>query len=291
MQNLNDLRTFVLVVEHKSFTKAGEKLGVSASAVSHCLSNLENRLNIRLLNRTTRSISPTPEGLMLLNDISPYLQAIDLSIKKLSENQDNITGTVRINASQVAIEMAILPKLAPIFEKFPHIHIELHSENRFVDIVGEGFDMGVRLGDDLAKDMVAVKISPPLTTALVATPTYLQNKDIPKQIKDLDNHRLLGLRLGADREPIAWDFGVRGKAVSYVPKAQLILNSNPMPAVKHHLGIGFMPYFMVEDDLKSGKLIEILGEFKMIYEPFYAYYPSRKHHSKAFEVVLNALRE
>ena len=161
MQNLNDLRAFVLVAKYKSFTKAGEKLGVSASAVSHCLSNLENRLNIRLLNRTTRSISPTPEGLMLLNDISPYLQAIDLSIKKLSENQDNITGTVRINASQVAIEMAILPKLAPIFEKFPHIHIELHSENRFVDIVGEGFDMGVRLGDNLAKDMVAVKISPP----------------------------------------------------------------------------------------------------------------------------------
>ncbi|ATD65978.1 LysR family transcriptional regulator [Neisseria weixii] len=291
MQNLNDLRAFVLVAQHKSFTKAGEKLGVSASAVSHCLSNLENRLNIRLLNRTTRSISPTPEGLMLLNDISPYLQAIDLSIKKISENQDNITGTVRINASQVAIEMAILPKLAPIFEQFPHINIELFSENRFVDIVGEGFDMGVRLGDDLAKDMVAVKISPPLTTVLVATPSYLQNKEIPKQIKKLDNHRLLGLRLETDREPIAWDFWVAGKLVSYVPKGQLILNSNPLPAVKNHLGIGFMPYFMVENELTSGELVEILGEFKMTYEPFYAYYPSRKHHSRAFEVVLQALRE
>lgn len=195
MQNLNDLRTFVLVVEHKSFTKAGEKLGISASAVSHCVSNLENRLNIRLLNRTTRSVSPTPEGLSLLNDISPYLQAIDLSVQKLEENQDTPMGTVRINASQVAIEMAVLPKLAPILSRFPHIQIELHSENRFVDIVGEGFDMGVRIGDDVAKDMVAVKVSPPLTTAIVASPRYLADKPIPRHIKDLDNHRLIALRL------------------------------------------------------------------------------------------------
>lgn len=291
MQNLNDLRAFVLVAKYKSFTKAGEKLGVSASAVSHCLSNLENRLNIRLLNRTTRSISPTPEGLQLLNEIKPYFQAIDFSIQKLAENQNNISGTVRINAPQVAIEMAILPKLAPIFEKFPHIHIELHSENRFIDIVSEGFDMGVRLGDDVAKDMVAVKISQPLTTTLVATLSYLQNKAIPKQIQNLDNHRLIGLRTATDREPISWDFWQNGKMISYQPKSQLILNTNPLSAVKNHLGIGFMPYFMVENELKSGELIEILGEFKITYEPFYAYYPSRKHHSKAFEVVVNALRE
>lgn len=291
MQNLNDLRTFVLVVKQKSFTKAGEKLGISASAVSHCVSNLEDRLNIRLLNRTTRSVSPTPEGLTLLNDIRPYLQAIDVSVQKLCENQATPQGTVRINAPQVAIEMAILPKLAPIFEKFPHINIELFSENRFVDIVEQGFDMGVRLGDAVAKDMVAVKIAPPLTTALVATPAYLQGKAMPETISDLDSHRLIGFRLGTDREPIAWDFCVRGKAVSYQPKGRLIMNSNPLCAVKNHLGIGFMPYFMVENDLKSGELIEILGEYRMTYEPFYAYYPSRKHHSKAFEVVLNALRE
>lgn len=290
MQNLNDLRTFVLVVEHKSFTKAGEKLGVSASAVSHCLNNLENRLNIRLLNRTTRSISPTPEGLTLLNDIKPYFDAIDLSLQKLSENQGSVTGTVRINASQVAIEMAVLPKLAPVFEKFPNIHIELHSENRFVDIVKEGFDMGIRLGDDVAKDMVAVKIAPPLTTTLVATPAYLHGRESPKKIQDLDNHRLIALRLAADREPIAWDFRVKGKTVSYRPKGRLVLNSNPLSAVKNHLGIAFMPYFMAEDGLKTGELVEVLGGFRMTYEPFYAYYPSRKHHSKAFETVLSALR-
>ncbi|WP_235068783.1 LysR family transcriptional regulator [Mannheimia sp. USDA-ARS-USMARC-1261] len=291
MQNLNDLRTFVLVVEQKSFTKAGEKLGISASAVSHCVSNLEDRLNIRLLNRTTRSVSPTPDGLTLLNDISPYLQAIDLSVQKLTENQDTPKGTVRINASQIAIEMVVLPKIAPILSQYPQIQLELHSENRFVDIVGEGFDMGVRLGDDVAKDMVAVKISQPLTATLVATPNYLQNKEIPKQINELDHHRLIGLRLGADRNPIAWDFCVQGKTVSYQPEGQLILNTDPMPAIKNHLGIGFMPYFMVEKELKSGELIEILGELRITYEPFYAYYPSRKHHSKAFEVVLNALRE
>lgn len=290
MQNLNDLRTFVLVVEHKSFTKAGERLGISASAVSHCVSNLEDRLNIRLLNRTTRSVSPTPEGLTLLNDIRPYLQAIDVSVQKLSESLHTVSGTVRINASQVAIEMAILPKLAPIFDEFPHIHIELHSENRFVDIVEQGFDMGVRLGDDVAKDMVAVKISEPLTTVLVATPHYLQGKEIPKHIKDLDNHRLIGLRLAPDKGQVAWDFWVKGKLLSYTPKGQLLLNISPLCAVKNHLGIGFMPHFMAENELKSGELIEILGDFKMTYEPFYAYYPSRKHHSKAFEVVLKALR-
>ncbi|MDO4905055.1 MAG: LysR family transcriptional regulator, partial [Lautropia sp.] len=291
MQNLNDLRTFVLVVEEKSFTKAGEKLGVSASAVSHCLSNLENRLNIRLLNRTTRSISPTPEGLTLLNDIKPYFDAIDLSIRKLSENQGTVTGTVRINASQVAIERAVLPKLAHLFERFPNIRIELHSENRFVDIVKEGFDMGVRLGDDVAKDMIAVKIAPPLTTTLVATPSYLHGRTPPKKIQDLDDHSLIGLRLASDREPIAWDFRIKGKTVSYRPKGRLVLNSNPLYAVKNHLGIAFMPYFMVEDELKEGKLVEILGGFRMTYEPLYAYYPSRKHHSKAFEAVLEALRK
>lgn len=258
--------------------------------MSHCVSNLENSLNIRLLNRTTRSVSPTPEGLTLLNDIAPYLNAIDTSVQKLSENQDTPQGTVRINVSQVAIEMAVLPKLAPVLKKFPHIQIELFSENRFVDIVADGFDMGIRLGDDVAKDMMAVQISSSLTTALVATPSYLQDKPVPRHIKDLDHHRLIALRLGAEREPIAWNFWVQGKHTAYQPKGQVILNTSPLPAVKQHLGIGFMPHFMVANDLKSGELIEVLPDFKMTYEPFYAYYPSRKHHSKAFEVVLGALR-
>lgn len=291
MPHFDDLHLFITIVETGSFTKAGERLGISKSALSQSISNLEKRLNIRLLNRTTRSVSPTPEGLMLYNDIAGPYSAIDSSLTKIAENQENIIGTVRINASQLAIETAIFPKLTALLADFPLISLELHSDNRFVDIVEQGFDMGVRLGDDVADDMVAVKISPPLRTALVATPRYLSGKNIPESIKDLEAHRLIGTRIESSRPPIFWDFKVGEETVSYQPEAQILSNMNPLQAVKNHLGIGFVGLSQVQKELQSGELVEVLANFRMTYEPFFAYYPSRKYHSRAFETVLNALKE
>lgn len=185
----------------------------------------------------------------------------------------------------------ILPKLTPLLATYPQIRVELHSENRFVDIVAQGFDVGVRLGNDMANDMVAVKISTPFTTTLVATPNYLNGKTIPKTINNLDNHALIGTRLDLHRPPMLWDFWVNGQLVSYQPKTQVLMNSNPLQAVKNHLGIGFVGLSQVENELKTGELVEILADFRMTYEPFFAYYPSRKHHSRVFELVLSILRE
>ncbi|WP_416190274.1 LysR family transcriptional regulator [Neisseria sp. CCUG17229] len=290
MTRFDDLHLFITIVQAGSFTKAGEQLGVSKSALSQSIANLENRLNIRLLNRTTRSVSPTPEGLTLYNDIAAHFSAIGEGLAKLTENQENIAGTVRINASEMAIETVILPKLAALLTVHPLISLELHGDNNFVDIVSAGFDMGVRLGGAVADGMVAVKISPPLTMAIVATPQYLHGKNLPKTIAELDNHRLINVRFAPDRPPIAWDFLVNGEQVEYTPKAQIIANTNPLQAARNHLGIAFVGLKQVEQDLQSGKLVELLGGYRMTYEPFYAYYPSRKHHSRAFELVLEALR-
>ncbi|UXZ05376.1 LysR family transcriptional regulator [Moraxella nasicaprae] len=291
MPYFDDLYLFLTIVQTGSFTKAGEKLGVSKSALSQSISHLENRLNIRLLNRTTRSVSPTPEGLSLYNDLAPHYFAIGEGLAKLTEHQAHITGTVRINASHLAIQTVILPKLAPILSQNPHIFVQLYSDNRFVDIVAEGFDMGVRLGGTVASGMIAVKISQMVQITLVATPNYLKNKDIPKSIDDLDHHHLINLQLDKNKPPMDWEFWVNGKVVSYTPKSQILMNGNGLNAILQDLGIGLVGLSQVERFIKTGELVEILPEFRMTYEPFYAYYPSRKHHSKAFEVVLNALRE
>ena len=263
MTHFNDLYLFISVVDAGSFTKAGEKLGISKSALSQSISNLENRLNIRLLNRTTRSISPTPEGLALYHDIAEHYRQIRVGLDKLIDNGQTASGLVRINASALAIETVILPKLAPLLRAEPLIAVELHSDNRLVDMVHQGFDMGVRLGDAVAHDMVAVQISPPVQTTLVATPTYLNGKHLPKTINDLDAHRLISVRFAPDKTPIDWDFWVDGRPVAYTPKAQVLMNSNVLTAVYNHLGIGLVGALQVEDALKSGELIEILGELKM----------------------------
>lgn len=291
MPHFDDLYLFLTIVQTGSFTKAGEKLGVSKSALSQSISHLENRLNIRLLNRTTRSVSPTPEGLSLYNDLAPHYFAIGEGLAKLTEHQADITGTVRINASELAIQTVILPKLAPILSQNPHIFVQLYSDNRFVDIVEQGFDMGVRLGGMVASGMIAVKISQMVQITLVATPNYLKNNDIPKSIDDLDHHHLINLQLDKDKPPIDWEFWVNDKVVSYTPKSQILMNGNGLNAILQDLGIGLVGLSQVERFIKTGELVEILPEFRMTYEPFYAYYPSRKHHSKAFEMVLDALRE
>lgn len=290
MSHFDDLYLLVCVVQAGSFTKAGQQLGVSKSALSQSISQLENRLNIRLLNRTTRSISPTPEGLQLLNEITPHFAAINGQLTQLAQNQTSATGIVRINASQLAIEMAILPKLAPLFAEYPHIQVELHSENRFVDIVKEGFDMGVRLGDAVSSDMVAVKISEPVRIAVIASPEYLHGKPPIHSIADLDQHRLIGNRFDINRPPVAWDFCQNGKLIEYQPKPQLLSNTDPKQAALNHLGLAFVARSQVERELAQGILVEVLSDFAHQYEPFYAYYPSRKHHSRAFELVLGMLR-
>lgn len=290
MSHFDDLYAFIQVVQAGSFTKACEQLGISKSTLSYSINNLEKRLNIRLLNRTTRNISPTPEGLALYQDIAPHFLAIGTGIEKLHHHQETATGLVRINAGSLPMTMVVYPKLAPLLAEYPQITVELHSDSQFIDIVKENFDIGVRLGDMIANDMVAVKISSPLKMALVATPQYLSGKTIPKTLNDLNAHRLIGMRFALDKAPIAWEFLIDGKIVQYQGKWQTCVNSHAEQAVLHHLGIGWLAYHQMADYIQTGELVELLSDFAMIYPPFYAYFPNRKHHSRAFELVLSALK-
>ncbi|MCX8642402.1 MULTISPECIES: LysR family transcriptional regulator [unclassified Gilliamella] len=292
MYNFNELHYFVVVAQASSFVKAGKALGISSSALSHSMSNLETKLNLRLFNRTTRSMSLTEAGEQLYKQIAPLFQSLNQQVSALSDFLSTPSGTIRINAPHLAVESIIYPKLRQFLPRYPQIKIEIEADNNWVDIVKQGFDMGCRLGNDIANDMIAVKISAPLTMAVVASPDYLKNRPLPKQIKDLDKHQLIGKKISAQHATeLAWEFNDNGNIIKYQPSSQLSSNSNLRKQVAlDGLGITWIGRPTVEDDLAKGNLIELLEDFAITYEPFYIYYPSRKGHSQVFKLVLDALK-
>lgn len=292
MHNFNELNYFITIAQTASFVQAGKLLGVSSSALSHSMRNLESRLNLRLFNRTTRSISLTEAGEQLYKQIAPLFNSINQEVSALGDFLNTPSGTIRINAPSLAIEHIIYPKLRDFLRIYPQIRIEIQSDNSFADIVKHGFDMGCRLGDDVAKEMIAVKISRPLKMALVASPIYLKNKTLPTQIKDLDQHCLLGMRISAQHgTELPWEFIDSGKIVKYLPHSQFSTNSHlRRQAAIDGLGITWLGRVDVEHELVNGILTELLPEFAITFDPFYLYYPSRKGHSNVFKLVVDTLR-
>ena len=291
MENFNALYLFLRVAQAGSFTAAAQQLGVSKSSLSQHIAHLEKRLGVRLLNRTTRSIAPTAAGERVLEHIAPHFAAIRSEIEELSDFRDTPAGIVRINASQLAAQWVIQPALRDFLPRYPHIHIDLQMDNRFADIVAQGFDMGVRLGDAVGKEMIAVQISAPVQMALVASPAYLQGKAHPKNIEDLQNHTLIATRFAADRGAVvAWELLHQGKIEEYVPQAQCIVSQNVDHSALLGLGITWLPRMAVEKALESGALQEILPETAVTYDPLYLYYPSRRGNSVVFKLVVEALR-
>lgn len=292
MYNFNELNYFITIAQTGNFVKAGKQLGISSSAVSHSMRKLESRLNLRLFNRSTRNVSLTEAGKQLYQQISPLFNSINQEVNALNSYLDTPTGTIRINAPDFAIEHIIYPKLRDFLPKYPQIKIEIQADNSWADIVKQGFDMGCRLGNDLAKEMIAVKISAPLKMALVASPSYLVGKDQPKQITDLDNHRLVGMQISAQHgTELTWEFIENGKIVKYQPHSQFKINSSVRKqAVLDGLGISWLGRPDVENELASGQLVELLTEFAISYDSFYIYYPSRQGHSNVFKLVVDALK-
>lgn len=292
MHNFNELNYFIIIAEAKSFVKAAKSLGVSSSALSHSMRNLETRLNLRLFNRTTRSMSLTEAGEQLYKQLAPLYQSINDEVSALGQFLNTPSGTIRINAASLAVESIIYPKLIPLLKNYPQVKIEIVCDNNWVDIVKQGFDMGCRIGNDLPKEMIAVKISKPLTMALVASPNYLKNRMIPKCIKDLDQHQLIGFRISAQHATeLTWEFTDQGHIIKYQPSSQFAINNHlRKQAALDGLGITWMGRPNVEKQLAEGSLIELLTEFAITYEPFYIYYPSRKGHSNVFKLVLDALK-
>ncbi|PIT22989.1 LysR family transcriptional regulator [Snodgrassella communis] len=292
MYNLNELSYFITVAQTSSFVKAGQLLGISSSALSHSMRKLETRLNLRLFNRNTRSVSLTEAGEQLYQKISPLFESINQEVNALSNFISTPSGTIRINAPSIAIEHIIYPKIRDFLPRYPLIRVEIQADNSWADIVKQGFDMGCRLGGDIANEMIAVKISPPLKMALVASPEYLIGKVIPKQIKELDEHRLIGMRISAQHGmELPWEFTQAGKTIKYHPHSQFMINNHlRKQAALDGLGIIWTAQADVEKELASGELVELLTEFAITYDSFYLYYPSRKGHSNVFKLIIDTLR-
>ncbi len=290
--NLSDIAAFVVVARERSFTRAAAQLGVSQSALSHALRGLEERLGVRLLTRTTRSVTPTEAGERLLRTVGPRLEEIEAEIAQLSQMRDKPAGTVRINTSEYAAETILWPALARLLPEYPEIKVELFIESGLVDIVAERFDAGVRLGEQVAKDMIAARIGPDLRMTAVAAPAYFARRGRPQVPQDLALHDCINLRLATLGGLYAWEFEKDGRALNIRVEGQLVFNRPGLmlEAAAAGLGIAFITDDYVARDLASERLERVLEDWCPPFAGYHLYYPSRRQQSPAFAVVLDALR-
>jgi DNA-binding transcriptional LysR family regulator len=291
-ENLNDLVSFITIAREKSFTKAARILRVSQSALSHTMHGLEDNLGVRLLQRTTRSVSPTEAGEKLLNSIAPLIENIEHEIASLSEFRDKPKGTIRISAGAHAADMALIPKILDFVKEYPDINVEVSIEAIFTDIVSKGFDAGVRLGEYLEKDMVAVPISPMMRLVVVATPEYFTKRPKPTHPSDLINHNCINFRLPTYGELYQWEFERGGHEIKVKTNGQLTFNSvnHLRKAVLQGLGIAFVMEDTITEELKNGTLIQVLDEWCAPFDGYYLYYPMRRQLSPAFKLLVETLR-
>jgi DNA-binding transcriptional LysR family regulator len=291
-ENFNDLHAFVLVAREGSFTRAAAQLRVSQSALSHTIRGLETRLGIRLLTRTTRSVSPTEAGQRLLHTLSSRFEEIEAELAALSELRDKPAGTVRITAAQHAARTVLWPKLAQLLPHYPDIKVEIVTESRFVDIAAERFDMGVRLGDQVEKDMVAVRISSDLRMAIVATPAYFATRSLPQTPHDLAEHNCINLRLATLGGIYAWEFEKDGQPLKVHVEGQLVF-SDSVPMLRAALegfGVACVPEDMVDVHIAQGQLVRVLEAWCPFFQGYHLYFPRRRQSLPALAVVVDALR-
>lgn len=289
-ENYNDLYAFLTVAEQRSFSRAAEKLGVSSPALSKTIRLLEVRLGLQLFVRTTRQVSLTQAGQQLFHTAQQSFNKLDHELDLLAHYRNAPSGLVRINAALQVIENLFVPKLAHFEQQYPDIQLELIAENRFVDIIAEGFDAGVRLGSDVAEGMIAVKISEPLKMVLVGSPDYFDEYGFPKTLDDLMQHKGIGYRFRSGNL-YAWEFEEQGKQRTITPNCQWIFNDDypTKIATLQGLGLAYVPEHLVEKELASGQLISIFNEQIPPLSPFYLYYPHRNV-SPALRVVIDTLK-
>ena len=290
--SLDDLATFAVVAQERSFTRAAAQLGVSPSALSQRVRLLEDRLGIRLLTRTTRSVSATEAGQRLLATVQPRFEEIRAELAQLSTFRDSPSGTIRITASEYVVERLLWPKLAPVLRRYPDIALELSIDHGFRDIVADGFDAGVRLGESVEKDMIAVRIGPDARMIAVATPAYFADHPPPHVPKDLTAHRCINLRFVTSGALYAWEFQKDGQSIRARVEGQVTFNSvRPcLQATLDGFGIGFLPEDLVAPALAEGALVQVLDDWCQPFPGPHLYYPNRRQASPAFRLVLDALR-
>lgn len=289
---LDDLVAFVAVGREQSFTKAAAKLGVSQSALSHTIRALETRLGVRLLTRTTRSVSPTTAGERLLHTLEPRFEEIDAEIAALSELREKPAGTIRITATEYAIDAVLWPKLVKFLRQYPDINVELFSDPGLTDIVAQRFDAGVRAGEQVAKDMIAVRIGPDLRMAVVGAPAYFKNRSEPKRPQDLIGHDCINLRLLTHGGLYAWEFEKDGRELKVRVEGQLTFNgtNQMLNAALAGFGLAYVPEELARPHLAKGRLKRLLADWCPPYSGYHLYYPSRRQSSAAFSLLVGALR-
>lgn len=291
-ENFNDLWYLIVVARERSFTRAAAKLGVSQSALSHAIRGLEERLGVRLLTRTTRSVAPTDAGETLIASIGPRFDQIETDLVALTDRRDRVAGTLRITAGEHALSSTLWPLLKPFLKAWPDVNIELTTDNTLTDIVNDRFDAGVRLGDQIARDMVAVRIGPDWRMVVVGAPDYFAVQGKPETPTDLQQHRCINMRLPTHGGVYPWEFSRDDQQIRIRVEGQLIFNNlnARVEAAIAGLGLAYVPEDCVSEAVATGTLEKVLDAWCEPFSGYHLYYPSRKQHTAAFARLLDAVR-
>ncbi len=291
-QGFDELAAFAAVAKERSFTRAGAKLGVSPSALSQTIKGLEGRLGVRLLTRTTRSVAPTEAGERLLQTIAPRFEEIEQALAALADMRERPAGTIRITAGEHAARAVLQPGLSRLLPEYPDIRVEIVVDYGLVDIVSEGFDAGVRLGEQVAKDMIALRIGPDMRMTVVGSPAYFEGRQRPLSPQDLTDHNCINMRLPTYGGLFPWEFERDGREVKVRVDGQLVFNTirQRLDSALQGLGLAYMPEDVAAPCIASGELIRVLEDWCPPFTGYHLYYPSRRHASPAFSLLIEALR-
>ncbi|MBU3890758.1 LysR family transcriptional regulator [Methylosinus sp. KRF6] len=290
--NVDDLLAFLAVARERSFTRAAAKMGVSQSALSHRIRQLEARLGVRLLTRTTRAVSPTTAGERLLEGIGPHFDEIEAQVDSLSELRDKPAGTIKITASDFAISNVLWPKLKCFMPKYPDIKVEVLMENGLTDIITERYDAGVRMGELVAKDMISARIGPDIRFAVVGAKSYFAKNPEPTKPQDLMRHMCINYRFTTSGGLYVWEFEKNGREIKIRVDGQLVFNNihHVLDAALAGLGLAYVPEEIALPHIAKGRLVQVLEGWCPYWDGFYLYYPSRRQSSPAFSALVAALR-
>lgn len=288
----DDLLAFVTVARERSFTRAASKLGVSPSAVSHAIRGLETRLGVRLLARTTRSVSPTEAGERVLSSVGSRLDEIESELAAVSEFREKPAGTIRITATENATETILIPKLAPMLRQYPDIKVEIAIDYGLTNIVAQQYDAGVRSGEQVAKDMIAVRIGPDIRMAVVGAPSYFKQTPLPQTPQELLAHNCINLRLPSHGGVYVWEFEKRGRELKVRVDGQFTFNATNqiLKAALTGSGLAYLPESLVRRHVAEGRLKRVLENWCLPYSGYHLFYPSRRQPSAAFRLLVKALR-
>lgn len=290
--NINDIQVFLAVARERSFTRAAATLGMSQSALSHIVRALEARMGVQLLARTTRSVAPTAAGERLIETVAPRFAEIEAEIAAISDMGGTPAGTIRITAIDHIIDSVLWPRLAHLLPQYPDLRIEINSDYRMHDIVAERYDIGVRYGNQVEQDMIAVRLTPDVQMAIVASPDYWRGRRPPATIAELQQHNCITLRLSGNGGVYAWELCEGGQMVDVRVHGQATFNSacQMLNAALYGVGLAFLSREMVAPWLKDGRLVSVMEEYCPAFPALHAYYLSRRHSSRAFSLVIEALR-